>query len=76
MLEKAIRLCDAALGHIATFDGELFHHVAIQGEPDLVAFYRHTPALRASTDSITLGRIVRGDRLVHIPDCRDTEDYR
>ena len=76
MLEKAIRLCEASLGHITSFDGELFHHVATQGEPDLVAFFRQTPALRASTDSITLGRVVRGDRFVHIPDCRDTDEYR
>jgi len=76
MLEKAISLCDATLGHITTFDGELFHHVATRGDPDLVAFLRQTPALRASTDSITLGRIIRGDRFVHIPDCRDTDEYR
>src|SRR5215472_3597853 len=38
MLEKALRLCGAALGHIATFDGEVFHRVATQGEPDLVKF--------------------------------------
>src|SRR5262249_45709912 len=53
MLEKALRLCGAALGHIRTFDGELFHRVATQGEPDLVAFQRQHPTLRASTDSIT-----------------------
>src|SRR5262249_37049255 len=76
VLDKAMRFCEAALGHITTFDGELFHHVATQGDPDLVAFRRETPALRASTDSITLGRIIRGDRFVHIPDCRDTVEYR
>jgi GAF domain-containing protein len=76
VLDKAMRLCEAALGHITTFDGELFHHVAIQGDPDLVAFRREMPALRASTDSITLGRIIKGDRFVHIPDCRDTVEYR
>src|SRR5262249_53203760 len=54
----------------------LCHDVARQGDPDLVAFRRETPALRASTDSITLGRIIRGDRFVHIPDCRDTVEYR
>jgi PAS domain S-box-containing protein len=76
MLDKAMRLCDAALGHITTYDGELFHHVATQGGPHLVAFYRHTPALRGATDSITLGHIVRGERFVHVPDCRDTDEYR
>jgi hypothetical protein len=60
MLEKALRLCGAALGHIRTFDGELFHRVATQGDPDLVAFQRQRPTLRASTDSISFGRIVSG----------------
>src|SRR6516165_4494731 len=76
MLEKATRLCEAAFGIMHTYDGELFHHVATQGEPDLVAFFRQTPVLRASTDSITMWRVVRGDRFVHIPDCRDTDEYR
>src|SRR6516164_8468586 len=76
MLEKATRLCEATFGIMHTYDGELFHHVATQGEPDLVAFFRQTPALRASTDSITMWRVVRGDRFVHIPDCRDTDEYR
>ena len=45
MLEKATRLCEATFGIMHTYDGELFHHVATQGEPDLVAFWRQTPAL-------------------------------
>ena len=45
MLEKALRLCEAAFGILHSYDGELFHHVATQGEPDLVAFWRQTPAL-------------------------------
>jgi GAF domain-containing protein len=76
LLEKALRLCGAALGHITTFDGELFHRVATQGEPDLVAFQRQHPTLRASTDSITFGRIVSGAPFVHIPDVRETDEYR
>jgi hypothetical protein len=32
MLEKALRLCGAALGHIRTCDGELFHRVATRGD--------------------------------------------
>src|SRR6516162_9930531 len=76
MLERALRLCEAAFGVLHSYDGELFHHVATQGESDLVAFFRQTPALRASTDSITLWRVVRGERFVHILDCRDTDEYR
>ena len=76
LLDKAMHLCEVPFGHITRFDGELFHHVATRGDPTVVAFFRETPALRASTDSITLGRIIAGDRFVHIPDCRNTDEYR
>ena len=29
MLEKALRLCDAAFGYLSTYDGERFHHVGV-----------------------------------------------
>jgi GAF domain-containing protein len=76
MLDKALRLCEAGCGHILTYDGELFHLAATQGNPDLVAFQRQSPVRRPSTDSITFGRIVGGDRFVHIVDCRETDEYR
>jgi GAF domain-containing protein len=53
MLNKAMRLCEAACGHILTYDGELFHLTATQGDPDLVAFQRQNPTRRAATGSIT-----------------------
>src|SRR5262249_30506215 len=49
MLEKALDLCGAAFGHIATFDGKQFHHVAIHGNAAAVAILREGP-VRASTD--------------------------
>ena len=76
ILEKAERLCETAFGVLWTYDGELFHHVATRGDSDLVAFLHQTPVLRPSTDSITMGRIIGGDRFVHIPDCRHTDEYR
>jgi GAF domain-containing protein len=75
MLESALRLCEAGCGHILTYDGEVFHLAATQGAPDLVAFQRQSPIRRVSTDSITLERIIAGDRFVHIADCRETDEY-
>jgi hypothetical protein len=40
MLESAMRLCEAACGHLATFDGQLFHTQALQGDRRLVEWLR------------------------------------
>src|SRR5438270_11008842 len=40
MLEKALRLCEAAHGVIRTFDGQLFHEVARCDETEIVDHLR------------------------------------
>src|SRR6516164_6380376 len=40
ILEKAMRLCDAAYGHIYTYDGERIRPAAIHGEPRFVSWLR------------------------------------
>ena len=73
MLDKALRLCDAAFGLLHTYDGERFRALAISGVSDATA-----EAMREwiPDPGSALERIARGDRVVHIPDVIDTEAYR
>jgi len=73
ILEKATRVCDAALGALQAWDGQRFHWVAFQGAPaELVEALRQpvTPAPGNIAD-----RIVRGERVISTPDLREAE-YR
>ena len=66
MLEKALRLCDAAFGTFFSFDGEQFHSVANRGAPaELEGPFRGH-----------FTRLVDGETIVHIPDLADTDMYR
>ncbi len=73
MLDKALRLCEAAFGLLHTYDGERFHALAVRGLSGAAA----EPLLEWVPDpGSALERLVRGDRVVHIPDVVDTEAYR
>jgi hypothetical protein len=70
MLEKAVGVCDAAYGVLRTFDGKFFHLVAMCGEPDAVVHLKQLGAIDLGSvhaDDM-LGRIVRGEAVVHIAD--------
>ena len=74
MLEKAIRLCEAAFGLMSTYDGERYHTVATHGVgPQLAEFMRAPP--HPDPES-ALGRIARGEDLVLFDDIADTDVYR
>ncbi len=68
MLEKALRLCEAAFGALRGFDGEAFPLLAVHG-------LATQGAIKPEPDS-ALGRLMRGDNVVHIPDVVDTDGYR
>jgi GAF domain-containing protein len=75
MLEKAMRLCDAACGMLVTFDGTRFRITAQRGLPGPFAEY-----LAAVSDQPGAGgaqaRVLRGESVVHQIDMRDDEQYR
>ena len=67
MLERAIRLCEATYGHMFTYDGELFHLAAISGPPGYVEWSSQLGPVRSGPNA-PLGRISRGERIVHVTD--------
>ena len=66
ILEKAMRLCEAAFGSLATYDGEYFRAVAMRGcRARLRGFAARTtaPATRACWHGC-----VAGENVVHVAD--------
>src|SRR6516164_3272376 len=61
MLDKALRLCEATFGGLATYDGEFFRQVASRNEPQ--AFQETRQAPWRSRPQNPGGRLVRGETL-------------
>jgi GAF domain-containing protein len=75
MLEKRLRLCDAAFGMLWTYEGGVWNAVALrQVPPDYAAFLGGSP--HPPSAGTALGRISRGEHLVHIADVAAEELYR
>src|SRR5271169_5738656 len=74
MLEKATVLCEASFGILMTYDGEAFQTVALRGVPAAYAEYLRKPIYPEPQNG--LGRLLSGERLVHIEDIRADEAYR
>jgi len=72
MLERAARLCEASLGALWRYDGELFHAVAIRGgSSEFIDFVARGP-LATGPDS-GMGRAVRGEPFVQFVDVTQAE---
>jgi len=74
ILEKAMSLCEAAHGHIWTYDGESARPVALRGDPQTVQWMRQFGPVRPG--ATPMGRVVRGERIVHVADARQDDAYR
>jgi signal transduction histidine kinase len=74
MLEKAMRLCEAAFGTLWTYDGNRFRSVAQRGVPGPYADYlaHNAPPASAGTGR---ARLLRGEPFVHVADLKDEEPY-
>jgi len=74
MLERAMRLCEAAFGLLTKFDGERFHALALRGLPS--AFMESWREPRLPTPGLALHRLAHGEDLVQIEDVVEDDAYR
>jgi GAF domain-containing protein len=74
MLEKAMRLCEAAFGSLWTYDGEYFHPTAGRNLPAAYSDFLRAP-IRPGMGTGAL-RITRGEPFHHITDLLEDEDTR
>jgi len=76
ILEKAIRLCDAHMGHLQLYDGEKFQTVAQQGATaEYAKFHRERGPFRPPPGS-GLARMIAERQPIQIADRRDSAEYR
>src|SRR5205085_4891573 len=75
MLEKAMRLCGAAFGQLATFDGERFHTAATLGVPPAFVAYRNNNPPNYGPGT-TPARILEGESVIHTYDLKAEPAYR
>ena len=74
MLEKAMRLCGAAFGQLATFDGERFRTAATRGVPATYAAYRRNNPPNYGPGT-TPARILQGERVICTEDLKAEPAY-
>src|SRR5262249_54089634 len=75
ILEKALRLCGAAYGHVFRVEGDLSRAVAARGDPEFIEWLLKQGPVRPTPGGI-LHRMMQGERVVQIPDSTDTDVYR
>jgi GAF domain-containing protein len=74
MLEKALRLCDAALGMLYRYAGDVMEPLALRGDMlEHADFFQQQVPIDPGS---SMERLARGEDLIHIPDVVDTVAYR
>ena len=74
MLDKAIRLCEAAFGFLMIYDGTSFKPAAQRGVPEALAAY-FASGMDQPQPGDSHSRILAGEDVVHNLDQRDEEAY-
>jgi GAF domain-containing protein/nitrogen-specific signal transduction histidine kinase len=74
MLEKAMRLCEAAFGYLLSYNGEQFQAVAHRGLPPRFAEY--LPRMDRPGPTGAYARILSGAPLLHFTDLMDGDGYQ
>src|SRR5262249_1798313 len=59
-----------------TWDGERFHFGAVHGDPRLSDWVRRRHPIQPEPDNSPLGRILQGERVVHVADVSTDESSR
>jgi two-component system, NtrC family, sensor kinase len=75
ILEKAMRLCEAAFGVLWTFEGEIGQVAALRGVPPAFGEFL-TRGPHRETSSTANSRLRRGENVVQIEDSEDDDAYR
>ena len=75
MLEKAMRLCEAAFGQLAAYDGERFLTSATQGVPAAFAEYRRNNPPNYGPGT-TPSSILEGERVIRTDDLKAERAYQ
>ena len=75
MLDRALHLCGAAFGILWTYDGEWIHAAAIRGATAAFAEFLTSVPHPPGRDNAH-GRLLRGERFVHIADAEADAAYR
>jgi len=75
MLEKAMRLCEAAFGELHVYDGERYRPAALRGVPPAHAEFRLSNPITHGPGTLT-GRIRAGADVLHVLDLKAEEAYR